>query len=223
MKAKFQGVNAKVLDRIAATLAKTVTTEDQVASAVEGVSQAMIEAMEAYGDSRATEATQSAVQNYETKYGIKDGVKVTTGGASQQPETQQPAAGGAGEQTPPWAQALIDSNKQLVERVNRMEAEKTTSSRKVQLDGLLTKLPENLRKGYERITLDGLKDEEFNSLISEVTTEVNNITADLNSRGAVFGRPSAHNGGQQTGELTKEQQDAIAQRNGSSKDGEQPF
>ena len=37
LKAKFQGVNANVLDRIATKLAATVTTEEQVTTAVAGV------------------------------------------------------------------------------------------------------------------------------------------------------------------------------------------
>ena len=36
LKAKFSGVSADILDRIAVMLAKTVTTEEQVATAVEG-------------------------------------------------------------------------------------------------------------------------------------------------------------------------------------------
>ena len=229
LKAKFQGVNANILDRIAAMLAKTVTTEDQVSTAVEGVTQGFIDVMEGYGDQRATDAQKTAVANYERKHGLKDGEKINDGGGEQQPASQtQPTttqpAGGA-ETVPAWAQSLIDSNKQLTERLNKMDGERTTATRKQQLSEVVAKLPENLRKPYERISLDTLTDEEFTSLIGEVTTDVEGLLADINTKGAVFGRPASHNsgGGNQGNELTKEQQDAIAVREGKADKDGQPF
>ncbi|MCM1225431.1 MAG: hypothetical protein NC548_64395, partial [Lachnospiraceae bacterium] len=83
LKAKFPGVSDNVLDRIATKLAKTVTTAEQVKTAVERVTIQQV--IESYGDSRATEASntarENAVKDYETRYGLKDGVKTnTTGG-----------------------------------------------------------------------------------------------------------------------------------------------
>ena len=80
LKAKFTGVNANVLNRIADKLAKTVTTDEQVATAVAGVTQELIEVIESYGDSRATEAQQTAVANYEsTRIPSRRGRSRTTG------------------------------------------------------------------------------------------------------------------------------------------------
>ena len=53
LKAKFQGVSEAILNRIADKLAKTVTTAEQVATAVEGVTIQQV--IESYGDSRATQ------------------------------------------------------------------------------------------------------------------------------------------------------------------------
>ena len=50
LKAKFPGGNANVLNRIAEKLAKTVTTDEQVTTAVAGVTQEFIEIIESYGD-----------------------------------------------------------------------------------------------------------------------------------------------------------------------------
>ena len=227
LKAKFQGVNANVLDRIATKLAATVTTDEQVTTAVAGVTNEMIEVIEAYGDSRATEASQTAVRNYETQHNLKDGKPVTmvqtqpAGGVSTQ-ETTQPAGGA--DQTPPWAQALIDSNKQLTERLNKMEGERTTSTRKQKLDEIIGKLPENLRKGYARTPLDGTE-EEWNTRIAEVQTEVDGLAADITAKGAVFGRPAAQHGGNQSqdGKLTEEQEKAISHREGVPATDQQPF
>lgn len=191
LKAKFQGVSADILDRVAAMLAKTVTTDEQVTTAVEGVTEELINMIEGYGDSRATGAQKTAVLNYERKYGIKDGVKVAK--AETKPaETTTPTGG---EQTPAWAQALIDSNKQLTERLNKMEGERTSESRKAELNGIINRLPDNLRKGYQRISVESYSDEEWNALKGEITSEVEGIAKEQGAKGAVFGRPTNGNFG----------------------------
>lgn len=227
LKAKFQGVSDNILSRIATKLAKTATTQEQVTTAVEGVTLQQV--IDSYADHRATEATQTAVQNYESKYGLKDGEKVqpvTQGGAptqTGQPTVQTTATGGSND-TPEWAKLLIEQNKTLTERIAKMEGQNTTASRKQQLNEVISKLPEKLRKPYERITLDSMTDEEFNTLVTEVTTEVEGIVNDINSKGAVFGRPTSSQGGGTSGnELTKEQQDAIAHRDSVNKTEGQPF
>ena len=225
LKAKFQGVSDAVLSRIANKLAKTVTSQEQVATSVEGVTLQQV--IDSYADHRATEAQQTAVQNYESKYGLKDGEKVTPVTVQQQGcqptggQPTQPTAGAT--ETPEWAKQLIEQNKALTDRIAKMEGQRTTDSRKQQLSTIIAKLPEQLRKPYERITLDSLSDEQFNTLVTEVTTEVEGIANDINSKGAVFGRPTANSGGNQGNELTKEQQDAIAHRDGSVKGEGQPF
>lgn len=160
LKAKFPGVNANVLNRIADKLAKTVTTAEQVTTAVAGVTQEIIDIIESYGDSRATEAQHTAVQNYEQKYGLKDGVKLENGGGTggeHGTETEQNKGAGEGaEQVPAWAKTLIDTNKALSERIAKMETERTTSTRKQQLNEVIGKLPENLRKAYERTPVDNI-------------------------------------------------------------------
>lgn len=228
LKAKFPGVNANVLNRIADKLAKTVTTDEQVTTAIAGVTKEFIEIIESYGDSRATEAQQTAVQTYETKYGLKDGQKIDNGGGSQggqQGGTQTVQTQSAGvEQVPAWAQDLIESNKTITERLNKMDGDRTTATRKQQLSTIIEKLPENLRKAYERTPVDGLTDEQFNTLVGEITTEVDGIVNDTRAKGAVFGRPAAQNGGSssQGNELTKEQIEAISHRDNKPADG-QPF
>lgn len=225
LKAKFQGVSDAVLSRIANKLAKTVTSQEQVATSVEGVTLQQV--IDSYADHRATEAQQTAVQNYESKYGLKDGEKVTPVTVQQQggqPTGGQPTQLTAGAtETSEWVKQLIEQNKALTDRVAKMEGQLTTKSRKQQLSTIIAKLPEQIRKPYERMTLDSLSDEQFNTLVTEVTTEVEGIVNDINSKGAVFGRPTANSGGNQGNELTKEQQDAIAHRDGSVKGEGQPF
>lgn len=226
LKAKFQGGNANILNRIAEKLAKTVTTDEQVATAVAGVTQELIEVMESYADSRATEAAQTATQNYETKYGLKDGKPIESGTEPQSEigvTTTTEQTGGT-ETVPAWAQQLIESNKSLSERLNKMDGERTTATRRQKLSAVYQKLPENLRKPYERISIDALSDEEFTALVGEVTTEVDGLVQSLGAKGAVFGRPAAHNGGaNQVDTLTAEQEAAIGIREGKASVDGQPF
>lgn len=210
LKAKFEGVNESILSRIADKLAKTTTKEEDVATAVSGVTIQQI--IEGYGDSRATEAQQSAVRNYEEKYGLKDGEKLQEPKPKPQEETM-----------PEWAKQLVKENKTLSERLGRMDGERITAERKQKLSAVFKKLPENLRKPYERMSVDKLSDEEFTALVGEITAEVDEIASSVKSKGAVFGRPAAHQGGDNSQELSKEEQEAIAARNTSLKDGEQPF
>lgn len=210
LKAKFEGVNESILSRIADKLAKTTTKEEDVATAVSGVTIQQI--IEGYGDSRATEAQQSAVRNYEEKYGLKDGERVQEPKLKPQEETM-----------PEWAKQLVAENKTLSERLGRMNGERITAERKQKLSAVFKKLPENLRKPYERISIDKLSDEEFTTLVGEITAEVDEIASSVKSKGAVFGRPAAHQGADNSQELSKEEQEAIAARNTSLKDGEQPF
>lgn len=220
LKAKFIGVSENVLSRIADKLAKTATTQEQVATAVEGVTFQQV--LESYGDSRATEAQQTAVKNYEAKYGLKDGAKVEQQPpitSVVQPTPQQ--TGGAAE-TPAWAQALIDSNKALSDRITKMEGERTTATRRQQLSTIIEKLPEHLRKAYERTPVENLTDEQFATLTAEITTEVEGIVTEVTQKGAVFGKPSLQGAGNQGGELTKEQQEAISHRDSVPTKG-QPF
>lgn len=220
LKAKFSGVSDSILGRIADKLAKTATTAEQVKTAVEGVTIQQV--IESYGDSRATEASntarENAVKDYESRYGLKDGVKVTnnTNNGGEQPTGGSATNPTGGDETPEWAKTLL-------ERIGRLETSKTTETRKQQLNAIIGKLPETTRKAYERLPLDKYSDEEFTTMLGEVTTEVEGIVDETQARGGVFGKPSATGGTIQQTELTEAQKAAIAHRDGVPASGEQPF
>lgn len=220
LKAKFPGVSDNVLGRIADKLAKTATTAEQVRTAVEGVTIQQV--IESYGDSRATEASntarENAVKDYESRYGLKDGVKVTnnTNNGGEQPTGGSATNPTGGDETPAWAKTLL-------ERIGRLETSKTTETRKQQLNAIIGKLPETTRKAYERLPLDKYSDEEFTTMLGEVTTEVEGIVDETQARGGVFGKPSATGGTTQQTELTEAQKAAIAHRDGVPASGTQPF
>lgn len=222
--AKFPGVSASILGRIAATLAKTAKTAEQVKTAVEGVTLQQV--IESYGDSRATEASETARENaindYETRHGLKDGVKITTnttGGGEQQPGNgsgEATTTTGGTDEMPKWMRPVL-------ERLDRIESFRTTETRTQQLNAIIGKLPETIRKAYERIPLDKYSDADFAKLLGEITTEVEGIADDTAAQGAVFGTPPANTGGAQTKELSEAQIAAISRRDGSLAADGQPF
>lgn len=227
LKAKFVGVSEAILDRVATKLARTVVTAEQVAPAVEGVTIQQV--IESYGDSRATEAQQTAVHTYETKYGLKDGQKIDGGGSGQQTttttvQTETPPAAAGGDIAAQIAAAVSAAVKPLTDEIAALKTGRVTETRRQQLNAVIGKLTdENVRKAYERTPIENLSDEEFTTLLGEVTTEVEGICSATAAKGAVFGKPAAQSGSNQGGALTKEQEEAIAHRENSPTTGGQPF
>jgi hypothetical protein len=81
-----------------------------------------------------------------------------------------------------------------------------------------------MKKVYDRLPVDKYSEDEFNALVAEVSTEVEGIMKDTQTRGAVVGRPSFGGTNRKEDELTEEQQKYISHREGTSlKDGDQPF
>ena len=201
LKTKFEGVGESKLVRIAEKIHKTNgATDEEATEAIEGVT--LDQLLESYGDSRATEAAQTAIANYEKKHGLKDGKRADThetqatgqeeDGATDTTTTKTEET--KSDDTPAWAKALIEQNKALTERLNRMEGEKTRATRKEQLNGITGQLPAELRKAYDRIAVDTLTEDEFSALKEEIATEVSGINRQLKASGAVFTAPAKTDG-----------------------------
>lgn len=185
LKAKFTGVSEKILGRVADNLAKTVTKAEDVQTAVDGVTFQQV--LDSYGDSRATDATKTAVLNYEKKHGLKDGKSVAAEDNKNHDQENNPVEN---EDLPPYVKAMVASINKLSETVATMQGQELSKSRKQKLDEIIAPLSELQRKGYERINLKDLKDEEFETLLTEIQGEVGEITKTQGARGAVFGKPT---------------------------------
>jgi hypothetical protein len=212
LKAKFTGVSDNVLNRIAEKLAKTVTTEDGVQPAVDGVTFQQV--IDGEADRRVTEATQTAVTNYEKKHGLKDGQKAQEGGLTdgEDPDKnkQKPTTGANGELTLEAITAAINTaNKPLLDRIAAIETGKVSETRKQKLDTIIGKLPENLRKPYGRINLTEMSEDDFNSFLTETTTEVESVAGDISVKGSVLQPPKLGGGGISKKEPTKEETEEV--------------
>lgn len=157
LKAKFnnKGLPEKVLVAIAKRLEATVTEENQIDAAVTAEETVMSE-FQSFADSR-----------------FEAGKKITpTPAPGPKPEeapapTPQPTPDDA----PAWAKGLIETNKQLADRLNAIEQGKSTETRKSKveaaLNGANAKFKDSTLKDFGRIKFD--KDEDFDEYLNEVT------------------------------------------------------
>lgn len=122
---KFTGVDTATLTRIATKKAEGVTDETQVNSIVEGIS--FQDVLTSYGDFRAGDARITAVANYEKKHNLKDGKPIENPNPNPKPEEEKK------DDVPSWAQALIDSNKTLSEKLAGYEQERVQAQRNAQV------------------------------------------------------------------------------------------
>lgn len=221
---KFSGVDAKILGRIADNImhSKTIETEDDVNSAVEEVTFADV--LKSYGDSRAAEATKSSVLNYEKKHGLKDGKPLV---AHKEDENEDEDEDGNRSskhskktsedpnEIPAWAKALIDSNKELKDELSAMKQGKITDSRKAKFNKAIEGLTELQRKAYSRISLENLSDEDFDSLMEEVSSEVEEFAKENSGKGAALTPPigGKHTGGDVKEASDKEVEDVLSHMN----------
>ncbi len=191
LKTKFEGVSETILGGIADKLAQTAATEEEAKAAAAGVTFQQV--LESYGDSRATGATKTAVLNYERKYGLKDGAKVKVDGDGTSKKDPKDADGG--ESVPEWAKSLIEQNRRLGERLDTMDRDRTSATRRQRLAEVIGKLPKELRRGYERTEVESLDEEGFDKLLGEISGEVDGIVKATRQKGAVFGAAAGASGG----------------------------
>ena len=133
LQTKFVGADAATLTRIATKKTEGVTDETRVDSIVEGIS--FSDVMNNYGDFRAGQAQVSAVSNYEKKHGLKDGKPIEESEETRKKEEEDKKK----DEVPSWAQALIDSNKTLSEKLSTYEAREAQAQRNAQIASVAKK------------------------------------------------------------------------------------
>jgi hypothetical protein len=135
---KFTGVDTAILTRIATKKAEGVTYASQVQTIVDGVG--FSDVLNSYGDFRAGDASKTAVTNYEKRHNLKDGKPIETTTTTKTEENKDDVSA--------WAQALIDSNKNLSDKLTQFEAEKAQATRSQQILAKAKEygIPENYAK-----------------------------------------------------------------------------
>lgn len=193
LKTKYPGVDAKTLERVADKLSKTVTTEDAVQTAVDGVTVQQL--MESYGDARANEAQASAVKNYEKQYGLKDGKAIQ----KPEPPKQEPPKPNVPPNKPQESEdmkALRQMVETMQKRLDAQDKEKITTSRKAKLDALLKDAPDSVKSIYngtfENMTF--ADDTAFQTWLDGNKTNIETLTNTLKAKGGVTTPPAGAGG-----------------------------
>lgn len=167
---RFAGVDAKILSRIADSIlsGKTIETDDEVNSAADEVTFADI--LKSYGDSRATEATKSAVLNYEKKHNIKDGKPVKTEDVTSTPPTD-----GDNSAVMELLKRMDEKMTAQADEIQRLKSGMVTDARAKRLNDTINGLKDSQKKAYKRIAVDNLSDDDFEALMSEIAGEVSEL------------------------------------------------
>ena len=160
LKTKFKefGVPASILEGVADKLSKTVTTEDQIETAVSGVNFETLSQSEI--DRRTIGVVEKAIENYEKKHGLKDGKPVENPESKKKPDAKSKPnkdEGGDDGDEPEWAKKLSERLESYEEKITRLEKERETSSKLSQAKDLLkaSKIPDKLKdKWLKRVNVD---------------------------------------------------------------------
>lgn len=213
LRKKFEGVDEKVLNRIARNAAKTVKTEDEATQFVEDYTIQQV--IDSYSDSRVTES----ISSYEKKHGLKDGKPVTAdddpdeAGGKKDPdekgkkgkgENDDPDEDGKGkkgnkedDEMPSWARALIEGQTRLNERLDGIEKGKQADARKSKFTEIIKNAPEKFReraeKQYARYTFKD--DEDFEQYLEELAEEVEEVSTTEETKGGIVTPPKGGNKG----------------------------
>lgn len=207
LKTKFEGVDESILSRIAEKGAKTVTTEEEVTTFVEGVT--INQLLTSYGDSRATEASQTAVKNYEKQHNLKDGKVVKTDKEPPKPTEPTPTGNGAGEDVPEWAKTLIEQNKALSAKIAGFESQNVAKTRRAKMDEVISNLPDEFKRPYELVNLESMSDEDFEAFMPKIKEQAEGIKRTLEAKGVSFTTPG--NSNEKTNKPSEKEIDAIAE------------
>lgn len=189
-KYKTLGFSDKALDGVADILSKTVTEESAIDGTIEGV-EPLLKALQGDADKRVTEAVEKAKKEAgkKTATGKKPDEGSDPEGDKKAGDDNDPKPDDD-KNVPAWAKALIDSNKTLTEKLNTLEADKATTSRKKTLEDLLAKdehndIPDQTKarilKDFGRMRFE--KEEDFIAYLEETQKDIAAIGQELADNG----------------------------------------
>ena len=175
LRAKYTGTPTALIDRVADTMAGTVTDETlETVVASDGVKN-LLAFFQSETDRRATEAVTTAVSTYEKKHNLKDGKVVT----SENPPADDPT-------TPQWAKDLMKQNQALTEKFQNLEKGTVTTGLMDKVKAKLTekKIPEAFLKG--RVIE---KEEDVDALVTEIEGDYTVVKQIMVDQGVVIDVP----------------------------------
>lgn len=194
--AKFEGVNAEILTRVADKLATKATTEEEAKALADSVS--FQDLLDRYADYR--------VQQASSKQPKPAPQEPKPAPAPQEPKQPNESS----DVLPEWA-------KELKAELESYKAQEANAKRLGKLKDILKELPESLRGRYERdfSRLTFKDDEDFTQWVEELTPDVSSILEDYKKMGGSVTNPKGGGGNQEptiSAELQKKIEEAKAQQ-----------
>lgn len=178
LRSKYPSTPAALLDRIADSYVNTVTDETlETVIASDGVKN-LLAFFQSETDRRVTDATRTAVANYEKQHNIKDGKPVS----AEPPKPDDDPA------TPAWAKQILKQNQELSAKVQQLEkgTVSTDLMGKVKVKLAEKKIPEAFLKGR---TIE--KEEDVDALITEIEGDFQTVKQTMVNQGVVVDVPPA--------------------------------
>jgi len=180
--AKFAGVSESILERIATKKAGSISDETQLQSIVDGIDYGLI--LQSEVDSRITEANKTAITNYEKKHGLKEGKII------QQPDPKEGQDPKLPEDAPPWAQALLKQNQELVSKISQFENGGKKNELLVKLkEKIKGKVPESYLKGRN---IEIAEESQIDTIAQQIEADFVEFKQDAINQGVVLDVPKGN-------------------------------
>lgn len=200
-KYKNLGLGDKAFEGVADYLAATVKEEADIETAITGV-EPMLKAFQGEADKLRGENT-----TLKTQLAAKTETKPSD---QQKPDDTKPN----GDEAPAWAKAMSESINTFQKKIEALEADKVTGSRRGKLDDKLKDSPESLRnmitKNFNKMKFES--DQEFDEYLTDVSAQVEEFAKEVKIYGVSVNGKSSRGlpgGGDGKKEATKEELDAV--------------
>ena len=198
--AKLQGVPENYLLGVAEHYSKTVTEETQIATTfTDGVIDLLklnANLLQSEGDKRATEASKTALKNFQKEHGLDENGKPIEDPKKKKKEKDvdpdEPVI-------PEWAKKIQTENAELKTKLETQEQEKTSAalSEKVLKHEKLKGIPASWLKGRNLIPKS---EGEIDQLAETLEADYNGFKQELVEQGVIMSVPPASTGSAKEGE-----------------------
>lgn len=208
------GLSKDILDGYAEYLSTTITEETGIEAGVKAIEPLLKQQQKEFDKIRtalkkAEEVKKESPKADDDKVAKKESPE--TSEKKAKPESQpQPEPKPQGEEMPEYLKKLMASVDYLTKRAADEDKAKVMASRKSEMSKIVSKLPDSIKKAYERINLD-VSDDDFEQLKTTVEGEVKSMEKDLAAKRSVFS-PPFQSDGEPNKEISKERADRIADR-----------
>lgn len=202
-----KGVRKDVLARLATAYSLQITTEEEAQALVEKLTDEQVtefqKELRSEVDSEIAKATKTALENAGKGKGGE-------GEGDPEPKKEEGGSSDPTDIASIVAAAIEKATAPLVQKINSIEAGKTTETRLSRMEEVLKDVNPELKaktlKDFGRMSFEN--DESFEEYLTETTTDIQTINQTIVNQG-LAGHQPGNGGGAPTGKLTEAEYDNI--------------